>query len=361
MGVPTVPAPLTVSIAQAVAADTFVTVTSGDPASLTVVGGGVTIPAGQTSAPVLVNGLAAAAGVTLTATFGTASLQATVRVVGVTETAKLIALSPPMATTTPGGTVTLTVSLDLPAPVGGTVVTLALVPAAAGTIPATVTVLEGQQTASFSYVDGSAGASATVTASLDAASFASTITIVATLGRLVINEVDYDQPMTDTAEFVEIYNDTGAAVVLTGKSLVLVNGTNGATYATIPLGPAGTLAAGGYLVVGQQPALDAAPAGTLKILFTGGVQNGDPDGAALIDTTTNTFIDKLSYGGSILNATIAGLGTGLSLVEGTATTAKDVGTGPGAIARKPNGQDTDNAATDWAFTTTPTPGAANIP
>jgi cysteine-rich repeat protein len=360
-GVPTAPAPLTVTIAQAVASDTFVSVTSGDPAALTVVGGGVTIPAGQTSAPVLVNGLAASASVTLTATLGPASFQASVRVVGATEVAKLLALTPPMATTTPGGSVTLTVSIDLPAPAGGTVVNLALAPADAGTIPATVTVPAGQQSATFTYVDGSVGASATVTASLDAATFSSTITIVATLGRLVINEVDYDQPSADTAEFVEIYNGTGADVNLTGKSLVLVNGTNGATYATIPLGPAGTLAAGGYLVIGQQPALDAAPAEALKILFTGGVQNGDPDGAALIDTTTNTFIDKLSYGGSILNATIAGLGTGLSLVEGTATTAKDVGSGAGAIARNPNGADTDNAATDWAFTTTPTPGAANIP
>jgi hypothetical protein len=29
--------------------------------------------------------------------------------------------------------------------------------------------------------------------------------------------------------------------------------------------------------------------------------------------------------------------------------------------RLPNGTDTDNAATDWALTTTPTPGAANVP
>ena len=30
-------------------------------------------------------------------------------------------------------------------------------------------------------------------------------------------------------------------------------------------------------------------------------------------------------------------------------------------ARLPDGTDTDDAAADWAFTTMPTPGAANVP
>ncbi len=52
-GAPTYPTPLTVKLSSAVASDTFVAVTSSDPASLAVVGGGVTILAGQTSAPLL--------------------------------------------------------------------------------------------------------------------------------------------------------------------------------------------------------------------------------------------------------------------------------------------------------------------
>ena len=31
-----------------------------------------------------------------------------------------------------------------------------------------------------------------------------------------------------------------------------------------------------------------------------------------------------------------------------------------ALIRNPNGNDTDNAATDWTTTTTLTPGAANV-
>ena len=32
----------------------------------------------------------------------------------------------------------------------------------------------------------------------------------------------------------------------------------------------------------------------------------------------------------------------------------------GSLSRIPNGSDTDDASADWAFTTTPTPGAARV-
>jgi hypothetical protein len=65
--------------------------------------------------------------------------------------------------------------------------------------------------------------------------------------------------------------------------------------------------------------------------------------------------------------TAAILGSGfpatVSLVEGTAlpATVADSNTAPGSLCRNPNGTDTDNAATDWSFCTTPTPGTANTP
>jgi hypothetical protein len=46
-----------------------------------------------------------------------------------------------------------------------------------------------------------------------------------------------------------------------------------------------------------------------------------------------------------------------SLVEGTATTAVDMGAG--ALCRSPNGQDTDNAATDWKLCASPSAGLPN--
>ncbi|HMV66494.1 MAG TPA: lamin tail domain-containing protein [Myxococcota bacterium] len=177
-------------------------------------------------------------------------------------------------------------------------------------------------------------------------------------GHLVINEVDYDMPSTDNLEFIEIFNPTAAPIPLNGLAVVLVNGSNSTEYLRVQLGPvAPSLAPGAYLVVAN--ALVTVPAGTLRTTITDNiVQNGAPDGVALIDTNTLTVIDALSYEGSIAAAIITGFPTTVSLVEGTATTANDASL-PQGLSRLPNGTDTNNAATDWALAA-PTPGAANL-
>ena len=43
---------------------------------------------------------------------------------------------------------------------------------------------------------------------------------------LIINEVDYDQPGSDTAEFIELYNSGPTSIDLNGYTLDLVNGSN---------------------------------------------------------------------------------------------------------------------------------------
>jgi vibriolysin len=178
-------------------------------------------------------------------------------------------------------------------------------------------------------------------------------------GHLVINEVEYDEIGTDSGEFVEIYNGTSAPVNLSGYSLVLVNGDTSTSYLTQSLSSAGTLAAGQYLVVGN-PSVTAA-AGALKINFSAGsdkIQNGAPDGVALINGST--LVDAISYEGSITAASITGVGT-VSLVEGTALAASvaDSNTATKSLARYPNGTDTGNASTDWTLRSVVTPGAAN--
>jgi hypothetical protein len=160
-------------------------------------------------------------------------------------------------------------------------------------------------------------------------------------GRLVvINEIDYDQVGADSGGFVELRNNGTADVDLAGIALVLVDGGTGNEYARRNL--TGTLAAGGYHVV----SIDA--------------QNGAPDGVALVEVATGKLLDALSYEGEITNATIGG--QTYSLVEGTAlpATVADSNTVDGSLSRIPDGKDTDDAASDWAFTTTPTPGAANV-
>jgi hypothetical protein len=365
--VPTIPTPLTVQLSNAPTTNTFVAITSGTPGSLTVVGGGVTVNAGTTSAPVLVNGLVQSTGVTLTATLGSASLNASVRVVGASEQPQVASLTPPAPTVTPGGTVTLTVTLDLPAPAGGTIVSLAVAPANAGTVPATVTVPANQISTTFNYVDGNMVSGATVTATLGASMASAAITVQAAPGMgLVINEIDYDNIGTDTAEYVELYNAGNAAMALDGFQLVFVNGANNTVYTTVDLGPAGTIMPGQYLVVGATSVVSPLPASVLTIdagAVSNYIQNGAPDGMALIDTNNGTVIDAISYEGAITAATITGFSAPVNLVEGTVlpTSVADSNTAQGSLCRLPNGADSNNAATDWKFCGTVTPGNANMP
>lgn len=359
-GVATGPDTVEVVLSHAVTADTFVAVTSSDVTSLTVVGGGVTIAAGTQRAEVLVNGLQQAASVTLTATLDANTQTADVRVVGVAEVAEVVALTPPTATGSPNGIITLTVSLDIPAGTGGDVVVLSVSPGTSATVPATVVVAEGQVEATFDVTLGADAGSETVTATLGASSATADIEIIA--GGLVINEVDYDQAGTDDAEFVEIYNGSSANISLAGLSLVFINGSNSTQYNSVDLGVAGTLAAGQYLVVGSNSVLGNVPGTELTIAFseaTNNVQNGAPDAVGLYNSGTDELLDALSYEGSLTAGTITGSATGtFNFVEGTATTAEDSNVDAGSLSRSPNGIDSDDASADWAFVAA-TPGAAN--
>jgi len=189
---------------------------------------------------------------------------------------------------------------------------------------------------------------------------------VAGASHLVINEVDYDQFNDDTAEFVEIYNPTGAAVSLANVGLVLINGSTNLAYPTatsiIDLSPVGSVPAGGYIVLAGANIAPAAGALKLDPGWTlNQVQNGSPDGIALVDTLNNTLIDALSYEGSVTMAEVPGIANPVSLVEGPVLSGSvaDVNTGNASLCRSPNGTDTDNANTDWKLCTSLTPGSAN--
>lgn len=157
--------------------------------------------------------------------------------------------------------------------------------------------------------------------------------------QLVINEVDYDQVGADAGGFVEIANTGTEAATLDGIALVLVDGGDSTEYGRRAL--SGSLAAGAKLVVDVDP------------------QNGSPDGLALVDTSTDVLLDVLSYEGEIRAATIGS--RVFDLVEGTPlpVDVADSNTVEGTLARIPDGSDTGDAAADWSFTSTPTPGAAN--
>ena len=179
-------------------------------------------------------------------------------------------------------------------------------------------------------------------------------------GRLVINEVEYDEVgSTDRQEFIEILNVGGLPVNLADHKLYLVDGegsTGDTLYSIVDLSTAGTLNPGQYLVVGDADV--TVPAGAKKITFYGlynQIENGSPDGVAI--ATSTTLVDAVSYGGLITTAPLA-FGN-VSLVEGARTTAKDSNTVVRSLSRLPNGTDTNNAASDWKATPNVTPGTAN--
>ena len=181
---------------------------------------------------------------------------------------------------------------------------------------------------------------------------------------IVINEVDYDNVGTDTTEYLELVNPSGSATSLAGLQVVLVNGATGTPYQTIDLAPIGMLPAGGYLVIAGPNVDVSAPAIKLDPLWTQDqLQNGAPDGIALIDRVTKTVIDAISYEGAITEAVIAELPAPVSLVEGTALdpAIADSSTATKTLCRSPSGADTNDAATDWKLCDSRTVGAANAP
>lgn len=179
---------------------------------------------------------------------------------------------------------------------------------------------------------------------------------------LVINEVDYDQIGTDSNEYIEILNTGASPVSLAGLEVRLINGSNNTEYDAYPLSLAGaTLAPGQYLVIAS-PTVTVAP-GALVILSnfaSNFIQNGAPDGIALVNVTTGTLVDALSYEGSMTAAVLTGLPGTFNLVEGTAFAGADSNTVDMALVRLPNGTDTNDASVDWVLTSTLTPGSSNL-
>jgi uncharacterized protein len=164
---------------------------------------------------------------------------------------------------------------------------------------------------------------------------------------VVVNEIDYDQPSTDAAEFIELKNVAASAIDLDTFSLELVNGTGGgaAIYQSIDL-PSVSLAAGDYYVVCANATtttncdLDVDPDSNL-------VQNGDPDAVGLRDG--GALVDTVSYEGDSGAPYTEGSGAGL---------ADDPATADKGIARCPDGSDTDVNNVDLTYVDI-TPGATN--
>ncbi|MEM9745936.1 MAG: ExeM/NucH family extracellular endonuclease [Actinomycetota bacterium] len=99
---------------------------------------------------------------------------------------------------------------------------------------------------------------------------------------VAITEIHYDNAGTDVGEAVEITGPAGTD--LAGWTVVRYNGSSGAVYGTDPLG-------------GVIPDLDGTSGVVVVDYPSNGLQNGSPDGLALV-APDDTVVEFLSYEGS---------------------------------------------------------------
>ncbi len=117
---------------------------------------------------------------------------------------------------------------------------------------------------------------------------------------IVINEVDADNPGTDSLEFVELFDGGAGNTPLDGLVLVLYNGNNDSSYNAIDLDGQSTNAEG-YFVIGSATVANV----NLAAFTTNGLQNGADAVALYIGdatdfpsstaVTTNNLLDALVY------------------------------------------------------------------
>ncbi|WP_338218494.1 DUF5689 domain-containing protein [Algoriphagus sp. oki45] len=152
-----------------------------------------------------------------------------------------------------------------------------------------------------------------------------------------INEIHYDNSGTDTGEAIEIAGPAG--IDLTGWSIVLYNGSGGAAYDTKNLN--GTIPDSGNgfgFVVQTYP--------------TNGIQNGSPDGIALVNN--GTVVQFLSYEGSF--TAVGGPAAGMTSTD---IGVQEPGTTPIGFSLQLSGNGKVYSDFSWQEAAANTFGAAN--
>lgn len=162
-------------------------------------------------------------------------------------------------------------------------------------------------------------------------------------GKLVVNEIDYDNEAIDEAEFIEIKNISGNPIPLSYFEIIPVNGTGPVIYRTIGL-PQADLNDEDYFVVcghaGNVPNCD------LDMNMDGIILNDAPNAVAI--QLESEIIDTVSYGGDT---------AGYTETAGTAATDNSSNANRG-LSRYPDGTDSGDNNNDLIASCI-TPGAEN--
>jgi uncharacterized protein len=162
-----------------------------------------------------------------------------------------------------------------------------------------------------------------------------------------INEFHYDNAGADANEFIEVAVRSGEPFSAADFSVALYNGANGAQYDIDSLS---TFATGATV-----PILNSLETVTFYS-FTypaNGIQNGAPDGIALVNTATNSVVEFLSYEGTFTAA--VGVADGAMSVDvGVSESGSDL-----VSSLSLTGLGSRAADFDWENVAVPTPGALN--
>lgn len=159
---------------------------------------------------------------------------------------------------------------------------------------------------------------------------------VAVAQSVFINEIHYDNTGGDVGEFIEVAGPPGQD--LTGWSLLRYNGSNGSLTSTFNL--SGTLPTSCTGLGVQSNAIS-------------GIQNGSPDGVALVDDM-GTVIQFLSYEGAF--AAVGGPANGLMSTD---IGVSEPGTTPVGQSLQLSGTGSDYTDFTWNAPAAETPGACN--
>ena len=167
---------------------------------------------------------------------------------------------------------------------------------------------------------------------------AATLCVAPAFGQLVIDEIDYDQPGSDTAEWIEIRLAWDDLYFLDDVDLVLYDANLSGTcteYCRVDLSPLVVMSPGQIVIIG------AHPNAVLPLCTsTDAIQNGGPDAIAI------------EQGGTILHSVEYESGLTQSVCSLPMTSGADSDVLSGSLQRCP-------ASGLWEFVTTSSPGSLN--
>ncbi len=326
--------PLELRLNRPVDAPTPVNLSATGPVS---VAGGVTVPMGADRVNVSVTpGLSAPVPAEVRATLGSSMVTAAVRVYGEAEPRTVATVELDAASVRPTESVEGTVTLDLPAPTGGTVVTFTVAPVGTATV-APVTLAAGSRQARFQVDAGSMEGAVAIGAVGSAAQASLTISALVSV---LINEVYYDEPGPDgPLVFTELVGPPGTD--LSGWELIGYARANGQVYRRVPLG--GTIPARGLYVIGTAQATGDTLANRD---FTGNIDWQNNESAVQLLDPMGQVIDAVQWGAHP------------NLMFGRGNPAPQTRSNQSeSVSRDMAHTDTGDNATDFLVISPPTPGA----